>query len=107
MRRAEPGQSPCSPQDGAGVSNGDVTRRYGLIMSTAGSQEDPLAGWDPRRRAALDRIRRQFKSAGGDRINLVDELLAERHLEAAAEDRAHLADEAAVEVRRGAEPAGE
>jgi hypothetical protein len=76
-------------------------------MSTAGSQEDPLAGWDPRRRAALDRIRRQFKDAGGDRINLVDELLAERHLEAAAEDRAHLADEAAAEIRRGPEPAGE
>jgi hypothetical protein len=93
-QRGEPRQSPCSPQDGADVSHGEASRRYGLIMSTAGSQEDPLAGWDPRRRAALDRIRRQFKDAGGDHINLVDELLAERHLEAAAEDR-------------GPEPAGE
>jgi hypothetical protein len=76
-------------------------------MSTAGSREDPLAGWDPRRRAALECIRRQFKDAGRDRINLVDELLSERHLEAAAEDRARLADEVAVEIRRGPEPAGE
>jgi len=44
-------------------------------MSTAGSQKDPLAEWDPPRRAALERIRRQFKDAGGDQINLVDELL--------------------------------
>jgi hypothetical protein len=76
-------------------------------MSSAGSQEDPLAGWDPRRRAALHRIRRQFKDAGGDHINLVDELLAERHVEAAAEDRARLDDEVAVEIHRGPEPAGE
>jgi hypothetical protein len=55
-------------------------------MSTAGSHEDPLAGWDPRRRAALERIRHQFKEAGGDKVSLVDELLTERRAEAAAED---------------------
>ncbi|MCV2490324.1 hypothetical protein OF117_13225 [Geodermatophilus sp. YIM 151500] len=76
-------------------------------MSTAGSQEDPLAGWDPRRRAALERIRRQFKDAGGDQIDLVDELLAERHTEAAAQEHARIADEVVVEIRRGPEPTGE
>lgn len=76
-------------------------------MSSAGSQTDPLAGWDPRRRAALERIRRQFKDAGGDEINLVDELLSERNMEAAAQDRAGLEDETVVEIRRGPEPAGE
>ena len=76
-------------------------------MSTAGSQEDSLAGWDPRRRAALERIRRQFKDAGGDQIDLVDELLSERRMEAAAQDRARIDDEVIVEIRRGPEPAGE
>lgn len=71
-----------------------------MIICTAGSQEDPLTGWDPRPRADLDRIRRQFKDADGDNIDLVDELLAERHLEAAAEDRAQFADE--VDVVAGA-----
>jgi hypothetical protein len=76
-------------------------------MSTAGSQEDPLAGWDPRRRAALERIRSQFKDAGGDQINLVDELLSERRMEAAAQGDARIDDEVVVEVRRGPEQAGE
>ena len=58
-----------------------------LIMSENGPvEDDPLAGWDPRRRAALERIRRQFKEAGGENVSLVDELIAERRLEAAAED---------------------
>ena len=58
-------------------------------MSESGPvEDDPLAGWDPRRRAALERIRRQFKEAGGDNVSLVDELIAERRLEAAAEDNA-------------------
>jgi hypothetical protein len=39
---------------------------------------------DPRRRAALERIRRQFKEAGGDKVSLVDELIAKRRLEATA-----------------------
>jgi hypothetical protein len=76
-------------------------------MSTAGSQEDPLAEWDPRRRAALERIRRQFKDAGADQIKLVDELLSERHIEASVQDHAHVDDEVIVEIRRGPEPAGE
>jgi len=49
-------------------------------------EDDPLAGWDPRRRAALERIRRQFKEAGGDNMSLVDELIAERRRHAAIED---------------------
>lgn len=76
-------------------------------MSSAGSHTDPLAGWDPRRRSAPERIRRQFKDAGGDEINLVDELLSERNMEAAAQDRAGLEDETVVKIRRGPEPAGE
>jgi hypothetical protein len=59
-------------------------------MSESGTAEDdPLRGLDPRRRAALERIRREFKEAGGaggDRVSLSDELIAERRLEAAAED---------------------
>ncbi len=55
-------------------------------MSESGAVDDPLAGWDPRRRAALERLRRRFKEAGGDDVSLVDELIAERRLEAAAED---------------------
>jgi hypothetical protein len=56
-------------------------------MSESGTvEEDPLRGLDPRRRAALERIRREFKEAGGDRVSLSDELIAERRLEAAAED---------------------
>jgi hypothetical protein len=53
-------------------------------MSTAA--DDPLAGWDPRRRAALQRIRAIFRAAGGEQVSLSDELVAERRLAAAAED---------------------
>ncbi|MGV1008088.1 MAG: hypothetical protein ACOYBY_05710 [Dermatophilaceae bacterium] len=52
-------------------------------MST--SANDPLAGWDPRRRAALERVRAEFRAAGAGKT-LVDELIAERRLAAAAED---------------------
>src|SRR3954453_15115354 len=56
-------------------------------MSESGTvEDDPLRGLDPRRRAALEQIRREFKEAGGDRVSLSDELIAERRLEAAAED---------------------
>lgn len=103
----DPKRTACHLLWASYVSHGDAPRRYGLIMSTAGSQEDPLAGWDPRRRAALDRIRRQFKDAGGDQIDLVDELLSERRMEAAAQDHARIDDEVIVEIRRGPEPAGE
>ncbi len=58
-----------------------------VIMGESGAAEDdPLRGWDPRRRAALERLRQQFKEAGGDQVSLVDELIAERRLEAAVED---------------------
>ncbi len=66
-------------------------------MSASGTVDDPLAGWDPRRRAALHRIRRRFQEAGGDKVSLVDELLAERNLEATAEDRIGLTDEVVAE----------
>ena len=72
-------------------------------MSESGTADDPLAGWDPRRRAALERLRQRFKEAGGDQVSLVDELLAERHMEAAAEDRVGITDEVVV-VERGPEP---
>ena len=53
---------------------------------TAAAHDDPLAGWDPRRRAALESLWQAFKDAGGDEVSLSDELIAERRLEAAAED---------------------
>ena len=53
-------------------------------MSSAAA--DPLARWDPRRRAALQRIRAIFQAAGGAQVSLSDELVAERRLAAAAED---------------------
>ncbi|CCH86147.1 protein of unknown function [Modestobacter italicus] len=54
-------------------------------MTTA-ANDDPLAGWDPRRRAALESLWQAFKDAGGDKVSLSDELIAERRLEAAAEN---------------------
>ena len=58
-----------------------------MLMSESGTIEDPLSGWDPRRRAALERLQERFKRAGGDGVSLSDELVAERRLEAAVEDR--------------------
>jgi hypothetical protein len=55
-----------------------------VIMSN--TADDPLARWDPRRRAALQRIRAIFTAAGGAQVSLSDELVAERRLAAAAED---------------------
>jgi hypothetical protein len=49
-----------------------------MIVSDDDTADDPLAGWGPPRRAALERIREQFKDAGGDEVSLVDELIAER-----------------------------
>jgi hypothetical protein len=48
---------------------------------------EPLAGWDPRRRAALEAVWEQFQQAAGD-VSLSDELIADRRCEAAAEDAA-------------------
>ncbi len=55
-------------------------------MSEAPSGQDPLAGWDPRRRAALERLWARFADAGGDRANLSEEVIAEHRAEAQAED---------------------
>jgi hypothetical protein len=46
---------------------------------------EPLAGWDPRRRAALEAVWEQFQQAAGD-VSLSDELIADRRREAAADD---------------------
>lgn len=65
-------------------------------MTTAPS-DDPLAGWDPRRRAALEALWQAFKEAGGDEVSLSDELIAERRLEAAAEDGIAMTDSVTIE----------
>jgi hypothetical protein len=58
-----------------------------VILSESGTAEDPLAGWDPRRRAALKRLWARFDAAVGENVSLSDEPIAERRLEAATEDR--------------------
>ena len=56
-------------------------------MNESGAvEDDPLREWDPRRRAALEQIWEQFREAVDDDVSLSDELIAERRLEAAAED---------------------
>lgn len=55
------------------------------IMSEA-PVDDPLGGWDPRRRAALERLWDTFAAAGGNETNLSGELISERRAEAEAED---------------------
>ena len=54
---------------------------------TGPAEEDPLAGWDPRRRAALERLWALFAATGEAGASLSNELLAERRAEAEAEDR--------------------
>lgn len=61
------------------------------IMTDAGQVDDPLAAWDPRRRAALARAWETFAGAGGESVQLSDELIAERRAEAAIEDGPTLA----------------
>jgi hypothetical protein len=57
-------------------------------MTVSGSSAaEPLAGWDPRRRAALEAVWDQFQRAAGG-VSLSDELIADRRREAAAEDAA-------------------
>jgi hypothetical protein len=70
-------------------------------MTTA-ANDDPLAGWDPRRRAALESLWQAFKDAGGDEVSLSDELIAERRVEAAAEDGIGITD--SVTIERHPEP---
>ena len=67
---------------------------------TTGPNDDPLVGWDPRRRAALEALWQAFKEAGGDEASLSDELIAERRLEAAAEDGIGITDSVTIERRR-------
>ena len=70
-------------------------------MTTA-ANDDPLTGWDPRRRAALEALWQAFKEAGGDEVSLSDGLIAERRLEAAAKDGIGITD--SVTVERSSEP---
>jgi hypothetical protein len=65
-------------------------------MTTA-ANHDPLAGWDPRRRAALESLWHAFKDAGGDEVSLSDELIAERRTEAAAENGIGITDSVTIE----------
>jgi hypothetical protein len=55
-------------------------------MTEADSVDDPLVGWDPRRREALERLWDAFAAAGGNGTSLSDELISERRAEAEAED---------------------
>jgi hypothetical protein len=65
----------------------DVAPRSNLpVMSEVESGPDPLAGWDPRRRQALERLWASFALAGGRQFVLGDELISERRAEALAED---------------------
>ncbi len=74
------------------------------LMSESGTVQDPLAGWDPRRRASLERLWERFRGAAGE-VRLSDELVAERRLEAAAADRVDLRDEVVRE--RGVDPSSQ
>ncbi len=74
------------------------------LMSESGTVQDPLAGWDPRRRASLERLWARFRGVAGE-VRLSDELVAERRLEAAAAERADLRDEVGVE--RGCDPSSQ
>lgn len=55
-------------------------------MSEARPEADPLTGWDPRRRQALERLWATFAASDGRDANLGDELISERRAEAQAED---------------------
>jgi hypothetical protein len=55
------------------------------MSASSSSGAEPPAGWDPRRRAALEAVWDQFRRAAGD-VSLSDELIADRKREAAADD---------------------
>lgn len=55
-------------------------------MNEASSQADPLVGWDPRRRQALERLWVTFAASDGRHATLGDELISERRAEAHVED---------------------
>lgn len=54
-------------------------------MSQPSTPDQVLAGWDPRRRTALEQVWEQFARAGANGVSLSEELIAERRAEAAAE----------------------
>jgi hypothetical protein len=57
-----------------------------LIMSPEGAaMDDALAGWDPDRRAALEKVWERFERAAGV-ASLGEELIVDRRRQAAAED---------------------
>jgi uncharacterized protein (DUF427 family) len=56
-------------------------------MSESGMVEDPLAEWDPRRRAALERLWRRFQDAAGG-VRLSDEVIADRRRESSSVEAA-------------------
>ena len=62
------------------------------LMSESGTVRAPLAGWDPRRRAALERLWERFGEASGG-VRLSDEVIADRRREVTATDHATLRDE--------------
>ncbi len=66
------------------------------LMSESGTVQDPLAGWDPRRRAALERLWERFGEASGG-VRLSDEVIADRRREVTATDHATLRDEVILE----------
>lgn len=55
------------------------------MTASSSAESEPLARWDPRRRAALEAAWHQFQLAAGD-MSLSDELIADRRREAAADD---------------------
>lgn len=63
------------------------------MSETSIAENDPLTGWDPRRRAALADLWQRFREAGAADLNLGDELIAERRQAAAAEDHDEHSDE--------------
>jgi len=73
---------PRNPETGAVVSDRSATLRR---MTEADDAYDPVGGWDPRRRAVLERLWARFEVAGGG-TDLGDQLIAERRREADAED---------------------
>jgi len=73
-------------------------------VSERGTVEDPLAGWDPRRRASLERIWQRFREAAGD-VRLGDELVAQRRQDTDAASRAGLREEGGVERGPASRPA--
>lgn len=70
-------------------ANSSVGARWGATvgdMSEASPLDDPLAGWEPRRREALERLWDAFSDAGARERSLSDELISERRADAEVED---------------------